>query len=154
MMQLGFFVPGQPFPEPRARAVGLGGRRARVVADRRADPWKAAVRAAAESAARQLNLGLPVWKAGEPVIFSCRFFLERPKTVTRDWPIAAERNDLDNLLKGTLDALGPWRKLHPIAWCDDAQVVGFGECWKLYAPAGRPTGAEIIIQPAPHPTEV
>jgi len=131
---------GTPVPEPRARAW-----RGRIVADRKADPWKRIVRQAAQEAAQGVWFPAPM-----PVVVELRFWLRRPKSHAPGppLPIAASRNDVDNLAKAVLDALGPWRKAPPIAWDDDAQVVGLS-VWKHYAPADQKTGCEILVESAP-----
>jgi Holliday junction resolvase RusA-like endonuclease len=60
----------------------------------------------------------------EPMILSCRIFIKRPKTVTREYPEV--KPDLSNYLKGIEDAM------NGAVYTDDSKIVGYGECYKLY----------------------
>lgn len=120
-----------------ARIVGGGTRgplRAIVVADNKTtEPWRKAVRAAAESAIRAAAW-LPL---NEALSVEIVFVLDRPKTAKRrTYP--SVRPDLDKLCRSTLDALTD------LVIADDARVVRLVAC-KRYAEPGQPCGARIRV---------
>jgi Holliday junction resolvase RusA-like endonuclease len=70
-----------------------------------------------------------------PLVVAMEFVCTRPKTSKREWP----RGDVDNLLKGPMDAL---TKIG--AWHDDDQVqVAYPT--KRYARPGEAAGVNIVI---------
>jgi len=70
-----------------------------------------------------------------PLVVAMEFVCTRPKTSKREWPVG----DVDNLLKGPMDAL---TKLE--AWGDDDQVqVAYPT--KRYARPGEAAGVNIVI---------
>jgi len=69
------------------------------------------------------------------LVVAVQFICTRPKTSKREWP----RGDVDNLLKGPMDAL---TKVG--AWHDDDQVqVAYPT--KRYARDGEAAGVNIVI---------
>jgi len=80
-----------------------------------------------------------VWPADAPLegplLVAMEFVCTRPKTSKREWP----RGDVDNFLKGPMDAL---TKIG--AWHDDDQVqVAYPT--KRYARDGEAAGVNIVI---------
>lgn len=119
------------------KIVGGGTRgplRAIVVPDHKAtEPWRRAVRTAAETAIRAASW-LPL---NEALSVEIVFVLDRPKTAAkRTWP--SVRPDLDKLCRSTLDALTD------LVIADDARVVRLVAC-KRYAEPGQPCGARIRV---------
>ena len=72
-----------------------------------------------------------------PVSVEVFFYLPRPKTVKRAWPIVPP--DLDKLCRGLLDGIGQ----SEVIWGDDSQVVNL-VAWKAYAD-DRDPGAFVKI---------
>ena len=72
-----------------------------------------------------------------PVSVEVLFYLARPKTVKREWPIVPP--DLDKLCRGLLDGIGQ----SELTWHDDSQVVKL-VAWKAYADEREP-GASVKI---------
>jgi len=129
-----FTVPGQPVPQPRARISTRGGfARAYVPAKHKIHTYRHAVSCAAK------NAGIVVFDGAVAVGITFRF--ERPKSHKRLKDKAPEfpPADLDNLIKGVLDAMAG------IAYHNDRQVVRFDRMDRLYAERG---GTVITIGPA------
>jgi Holliday junction resolvase RusA-like endonuclease len=61
----------------------------------------------------------------QPIILSCRVFIERPKSVTRDLPCV--KPDLSNYVKGIEDAM------NGLVYKDDSKIVGYKDCFKAYS---------------------
>ena len=72
-----------------------------------------------------------------PVSVEVFFYLPRPKTVKRAWPIVPP--DLDKLCRGVLDGIGQ----SEVTWKDDSQVIKL-VAWKAYAD-DRDPGAFVKI---------
>lgn len=107
-MMIQFTVDAIPVPQPRQRhAVVRGHVRNYTPKDHPVQAFKLAVQLAARQAYHSAPLtgALELW-----VVFA----MPRPKSVKRSHPTG--KPDLDNLVKGLLDAL------KGIAWGDDAQV--------------------------------
>lgn len=132
-------VAGRPIPQPRARAQAFAGR-ARVYDPGTAKPWRDAVRLAAITQAADAGWDPPT----TAVSLGVSFFMPRPKRLMRKKdPIGTfphvGREDLDNLLKSTMDAL-----TSAGVWADDrlVQQVTAGK-WYV-SKAGYP-GALITV---------
>lgn len=125
------FIPGIPAPQGSKRHVGNG----RIIeSSKKVAPWRKAV---AEALA---DIPKPMFVT-EPVSVQVIFFLPRPTTVRRVWPIVPP--DIDKLDRGLLDAL----TLAGV-WSDDAQVVEMFSV-KQYADFHEP-GAWINVEPVTH----
>jgi Holliday junction resolvase RusA-like endonuclease len=132
-------------------------------------PWRAAVRDAFEKQWRWSLITGPVR------ITRCVFVLTRPSTHyftgrnahrLRDdapaYPIAKQRNDIDKLLRSTLDGItsagviGKIRQVG-IVWVDDSQVIGVDMLRKVYqdhplaAPLAGQSGAIIRVEAVSEP---
>lgn len=119
-----FRVDGVPGPQGSKRHVGNG---RMIEMSKKVGPWRERVRL---TAARDF-VGPPL---DGPLEVSISFYLERGKTVTRDYPSVMP--DLDKLVRATFDAL---TQANVIA--DDARVVEL-RTGKYY---GEP-GADISIR--------
>lgn len=111
-MTVKFRVNGVPAPQGSKNAYRRGNRVVLVEASDRLPVWRGVV----SSAARVVKCP-DAWLAGPvPLEATYRFFLPRPRTVNRRFPVV--KPDLDKLARAIGDALtdaGVWR--------DDAQVV-------------------------------
>lgn len=124
-------------PYPQGSHVSLWDEKAgkiRTIASGRdkLDAWREAVCVAAKGA----------WSGPRlegPVEMSVRFYLRRPRTVTRAWPHVPP--DLDKLMRSTKDGLTMAHKV----WGDDGQVCRYDLVEKVYATATEPPGALIVI---------
>lgn len=72
-----------------------------------------------------------------PVCLEVDFYLPRPKTVKRDFPIVPP--DLDKLVRAVGDGIGQ----SGLIWGDDSQITSI-QATKSYAD-NRPPGAEIRV---------
>lgn len=132
-------------------------------------PWRAAVREAFE---KQWRWGLIT---GPVRLTRCVFVLLRPSThygsgrnahrLRPDapaYPVAKQRNDIDKLLRSTLDGItsaGVIGKIRPvgIVWADDSQVIGVDMLRKVYqdhelaAPLDGKSGAIIRVEAVSEP---
>jgi len=129
------FAHGEPKGQPRPRAFARNGK-ARVYDPGTAEAWKSQV---------ALAVG-PREPVSGPVQVELTFAMPRPKAhLTTHGVIKPKapryhtsKSDLDNLAKGTLDALTTMR-----VWYDDAQVAKL-YCAKMYAQGGA-WGCEIHV---------
>lgn len=148
-----FDVVGDPAAQPRAKAVALGPKRAKIVTPRSADAWKHEIRAHALAAARAE--GWTLSPPGAAVLVFLAFRLARPKSHFRTGrfagilkPGAPEHHtqtpDKDNLEKAVLDALTAFEDLPPVFWCDDAQAID-GRTSKRWTRPGEPPGVAVGI---------
>lgn len=101
-----FTVYGQPIPKARARTVVHNGK-VMTFTPAKTRSWETLVALEANRRVKKLLEG--------PVALTVNFYLGRPKSVKREWPVV--RPDLDNLLKSVKDALCGR------VFRDDAQVV-------------------------------
>ena len=132
-------------------------------------PWREAVRNAFE---KQWRWGRIV---GPVRLTRCVFVLIRPSThygtgrnahrLRPDapaYPIAKQRNDIDKLLRSTMDGItsaGVIKKIRPVGvvWADDSQVVGVDLLRKVYqdhplaAPLAGQSGAIIGVEAVSEP---
>jgi len=146
-------VHGTPAPQGSKRAFAHKATGKIVVMEQMADKvksWRQAVIDAADSARAG---DLPAFKAIDgPVMLTVTFWLPRPaghygtgrnagqvRNSAPRFPWGNKRNDLDKLLRSTMDALTAAG-----CWTDDSQVICCSAA-KYYAPAGRPPGADIHI---------
>lgn len=60
----------------------------------------------------------------EPLNMACRIYIQRPKSVTREYPEV--KPDLSNYLKGIEDAM------NGIVYTDDSKIIRYDGCCKLY----------------------
>ena len=126
-----YAVTGTPAPQGSKRHVG-GGRM--VEMSQHVGAWRNAV--ASQVAADRATLGYPMLTG--PVSAVLIFHLRSP--LKPRWPFPAVRPDLDKLVRSTFDALGAAGALE-----DDSRVVWLS-AWKVYAPAGAPTGVWIHLE--------
>ena len=148
----GCWVVCEPATKGSAQAFVVPGRgRARAVVvndNRRAAPWAALVR---EAAQRAVAAAMPPWQEPGPVEVEIRFYLPRPKshfrkrlhgqtTLRPDVPaLVATKPDGDKLLRCCWDALAG------ICFKDDSQIVRWSGA-KYYADP-HPVGARICVRP-------
>ncbi len=59
-----------------------------------------------------------------PVVLSCKIYIKRPKTVTREFPEV--KPDLSNYIKGIEDAM------NGLVYKDDSKIIGYRDCAKYY----------------------
>lgn len=138
-------VRGHPAPQGSKRTiVNKSGKVSVIESSARVKPWRQAVIDAADGSGY----------ADYPVAVTVDFYLERPKghygtgrnkgnirAGAAEFPVSRGRDDLDKLVRATLDAL-----TMAGCWADDSQVVTV-HARKLYAD-GRPPGAHISIDQA------
>jgi Holliday junction resolvase RusA-like endonuclease len=60
----------------------------------------------------------------QPMIMECKIFIQRPKSVKRDYP--SVKPDLSNYIKGVEDAM------NGLVYTDDSKIIGYDSCMKLY----------------------
>lgn len=109
-------VRGTPVPQGSMTCVGGGpGRPHNVQPSNKPElsAWRNKVAAAAKQAVEQLHAG---WVAQDPVRVDLTITVERPKSVTRDWPSVYP--DIDKLARAVLDGLTAGE-----IWNDDGQCV-------------------------------
>lgn len=136
-----FFVRGLPAPQGSKRAYVRGGRAMLVESSSKVKPWRADVRAAAESHITGLHLG--------PVVVTLLFVFDRPLgqfgkrgLLPSAPPHKTTAPDVDKLARSTLDALTG------IAFRDDSQVVGLA-AYKQWTDAAYPVaGCSITVNAA------
>lgn len=129
-MSATFFVEGLPIQQGSKKAFVVGGKARMVEAkDKELQPWRAAVKAAAEAADLRLD-------EETPARVDLLFYLPRPKSVKREFPITAA--DLDKLTRAINDALTKSRIIH-----DDSRIVTSTQK-KRYAD-NRPIGVLIRV---------
>ena len=68
---------------------------------------------------------LPQPLLDEALVLECRVYKTKPKSAKRLW--VTTKPDLDNYLKAVKDAM------IGLVYIDDSVVVGYKDCWKLYA---------------------
>lgn len=109
------FVPGKPVPQPRHR-VAVRGRYATayIPRDHPVHKWKRHVEAWAVERLKTWEID-EAWDMAGAFNVNATFFLPRPKSNKTPYPKG--KPDLDNLLKGVMDALTG------VLWSDDSQVV-------------------------------
>jgi Holliday junction resolvase RusA-like endonuclease len=138
------FIAGEPKPQPRPRAfakrMGNGGFAARVYDAGTAEGWKGDV-----AIGLQKHLGRPPIEGAVSV--TVNFILPRPGRLARKkdpehrLPAHDCPYDVDNLFKGTIDAmtrLGVWK--------DDRQVVETVITKRYAAKSGDHTGCHLIVE--------
>ena len=123
-------VPGEPMPWARPRFKRLGPKKIRFFNA----PKVAAYQEAISYAVKMLGPRSPT---KEPLTLWVKFGLPIPPSKPRKWralaivaqllPIFGRRSDLDNLVKGVMDAIGHAGNV----WVDDCQVVDLA-CQKRY----------------------
>ena len=123
------FVPGLPIPQGSKTAFVRNGRAVLVDSDKRLKAWRKLMTEkleAANAGCEQLNGALSL-----QVIF----FMPRPKTVKRDFPITAP--DLDKLIRAVNDSATDAGIIK-----DDSQVIEI-VAYKFYEDAQNPLGVFI-----------
>lgn len=142
-MRISFFAPGIPKGQPRVRAF-VRGRHAGVYDPGTADDFKGAIMAAALAVIP--GLPRPIFADG-PLRVECEFIFPRPKShftskgqIKPTAPVwHTQKPDIDNLLKGALDALTKIQM-----WQDDCQVCS-SALLKRFTALGEPSGVQITI---------
>lgn len=133
------------------------------------EPWRNAVRTAFEKQWRWQPITGPVR------LTRCVFVLLRPSTHygsgrnahrlrpdAPTYPVAKQRNDIDKLLRSTLDGItsaGVIDQFRPvgIVWADDSQVIGVDMLRKVYqddplaAPLNGRAGAILAVEAVSEP---
>ncbi|MGV8973160.1 MAG: RusA family crossover junction endodeoxyribonuclease [Rhodoglobus sp.] len=133
MSTLTITLTGTPAPKGSLRHVGHGRLIEQVKGSK---PWRE--RIAVEAARERDRAG---WEClTEAVTVEAWVYVQRPKTVTREYPIKRSAGDVDKHARNILDALVD---AHIIT--DDSQVIGL-HVHKLYAGAD---GAGAVIRVAP-----
>lgn len=140
-----FFVAGEPRPQgSKSGRVVWSKKKQRDVAlltdgfgesPRKLKLWRNLVRDAA-SAWRldHTGYGAPLFDRYVPVDIYLVFFLQRPKSVKREYPVT--KPDIDKLERAILDGL------KGEIFFDDAQVIDVVKS-KRYAPSGSPPGVKV-----------
>ena len=144
MDEITFEIPGDPMPQPRARATRGG--RMYTPDGRGLKAYKAAIGYAAASRARRR--GWDISKAPHEIEIVA-VFSRPPSHMAKDGSLRATapdfpgRNcgDLDNLEKAVWDAV----TVGGGVWVDDTQVVRSG-CWKRYAAPGEASRLVVTIR--------
>lgn len=130
-----FMVPGRPMTWMRVRVGKHHGRF--YTPKERVERMNAILAAWRE-------LGVPAYEKGVPLVLTCRFHFARPKAHFREdklregmedvLPTTQNYGDLDNLVKLVQDALNP-SKGQRGAFHDDAQIVSWRDCAKVFLPS-------------------
>jgi crossover junction endodeoxyribonuclease RusA len=121
-----FRVFGEPAPQGSKKSIGNN---RFVETSKKLAPWRKAVKDAAT--------GFVVEDLDAPIFVDVAFYLPKPKTVKREYPVV--KPDADKLLRAVYDGItsaGVWR--------DDAMIIG-GSFRKFYASDTQPMGANIRI---------
>lgn len=133
MTELTFLVTGRPAPKGSLRHVGHGRMVEQVKGSR---PWRDQVTVAAAVARDSM-----AWETlAGPVSVHAIVLIQRPKTVTREYPTTRNTGDADKHARNLCDSLVD---AHIIA--DDSQIVDL-HVLKSYAAAGRAPGASITVR--------
>lgn len=150
-----FRVEGAPVPDGRPRWTRRTGHMHR---DRKADPWKHAVRAAAFLALGRLG-PVALIPRGVAIGVDLTFVFPRPPAhvdgdeLRRGAPVFhAEKPDKDNAEKAVLDALGRFDKLPNLIWTDDCQVAT-GRTTKRFTDPGELPGVVVAVYPLHIPVQ-
>jgi Holliday junction resolvase RusA-like endonuclease len=86
-----------------------------------------------EELGKLVEISRPIEPFDVPMIMSCKIYITRPKSVTiakREYPEV--KPDLSNYIKGIEDAM------NGLVYTDDSKIVGYRDCYKLYADEGVP----------------
>lgn len=122
---------GRPAPQGSKRHVGNG---VMVEASKYVEPWRKAVALAAKN----------VWQDRKPlqgpVIVDITFWVEKPKTVNREF--ATQTADVDKLSRAILDSISLPKFCQVIE--NDSNVVGL-RVTKVWATDLELPGAEIVV---------
>jgi Holliday junction resolvase RusA-like endonuclease len=113
-MALHFEIAGQPVPQGSKTATVINGRAVMFDSNKKLKQWRATVTAATR--AEMIQRRFIGFEAGDPLVVSLSFYLDRPKTVKRLFPTT--KPDLDKLIRAVLDGMTDAK-----AWPDDSQVV-------------------------------
>ena len=137
------FIPSIPVAQPRQRhrIVTSGGKPFATNYTPTNSPVNT-FKACCQMAARQAYSGQPI---DEPIIVDMVFVMPRPKSLI--WknkpmprcPCATKKNDRDNLMKSTQDAL------NGLLWTDDG-LIWRGETTKVYAAGNEQPHVELIVR--------
>lgn len=153
----GLWVPGQPFPQPRPRIVRMGPIcphcHARPVARAVSNAGKAGAKCNLwRTAVRSMFTLMGVRRQTIPLEVEVLFKLRPPQSLlrqdgslragksSRPYPTGARDGDVDNLFKGTVDAL------EGVLFENDSTIVD-GRSRKVWAVDNSPTGALIRWRP-------
>lgn len=143
---LSFYVPGVPAPKGSLRHVGNGRLIEQVAASA---PWRERVNAAAiDAAAEQRWFHNP----HEPVIVTIEFWVPKPKSVRRLFPVTRGSGDIDKLCRNILDAISDTRKA-PGVIRDDSTAIDL-HAQKRFTEDTMRSGARISITRPAQPGEV
>lgn len=126
MSVISFRVYGRPAPQGSKKSVGRG---RFVEASKYLPAWRSAVKLAAEE-------NKPETLLSDAVTLEVVFYLEKPKTVTRELPTVAP--DTDKLIRAIGDAMTG------TIYEDDAQICKI-VAFKRYATPENPPGAFITV---------
>jgi Holliday junction resolvase RusA-like endonuclease len=129
-------VLGTPAPQGSKSFKGMrGGHAILVESSKKVGPWRAAVEAATRA-----RMALTGWVTlDEPVEVSMIFWLSRPQTAPKSRTAPDRYPDLSKLARSSEDAL-----VTAGAIVDDARICR-AVLTKVYAPAGSPVGARIVV---------
>jgi len=129
---ISFTVYGTPIPQGSMKAFRHKTTGAVITTsdNTKTKPWKQQVSLMAINAVGTVQIK-------GPVQLDLKFFLKRPKSVSKSRVYPTVKPDLDKCTRAILDALSG------IVYRDDAQVVRFGEVSKEY---GEPERVEITVE--------
>ena len=115
MKQIELIVFGTPVPQGSMKAfIPKGWNRAVLTADnKRQKPWRQEIASAANEAMQKLNLAI---LEGVPIMVTCCFYFDRPKSLKKSIRHKTTKPDVDKLGRLVLDALTG------TVYKDDAQV--------------------------------
>ncbi len=108
---------------PRSRVVIMKDRKPFVVVY---DPKKSKdFKKALEVLIKDMLMAYTTWDLiDQPMVMSCRIYIQRPKSVKREFPEV--KPDLSNYIKGVEDAM------NGLVYTDDSKIVGYTDCYKSY----------------------
>ncbi len=109
---------------PRSRVVVMKGRKPFVVVydPKKSKDFKIAL-------GKIIATRRPPELIDQPMILSCRLYIQRPKSVKREHPEV--KPDLSNYIKGVEDAM------NKLVYTDDSKIVGYTGCLKAYSEIPR-----------------
>jgi Holliday junction resolvase RusA-like endonuclease len=149
-VRIQFTVPAIPVAQPRQRHAMIGGHvRNYTPSKHPVNDFKATVRMAWTDCTRPqatyLRSPIEGWDFDGDILLSATFVFPRlgkhkAKKYGGKRVLKTTKPDLDNLLKSLQDAL------NGLAFNDDSQIAGYGECWKWHAADGEVPHVSVTIE--------